>query len=36
MADWKLCATEFVRTVPLVQHDRMATEKIRQSIMAKF
>lgn len=36
MADWKLCATEFVRTVPLVQHDRTATEKIKQSIMARF
>jgi hypothetical protein len=34
MADWKLCATEFVRTVPAVQHDRLATEGIKRSIEA--
>lgn len=32
MTDWKLCATEFVRTVPNVQHDRTATETIKKSI----
>lgn len=36
MVDWKLCATEFVRRVPMVQHDRANTEKIRKSLMTKF
>lgn len=30
--DWKLCTTDFVRVVPGLQHDRQATETIKQSI----
>jgi len=31
-ADWKLCATEFVRTVPFLRHDKQATETIKKDI----
>ncbi|MGD9365370.1 MAG: hypothetical protein PVH87_06705 [Desulfobacteraceae bacterium] len=30
--EWKQCTTEFVRLIPGLQHDRQATETIKQSI----
>ena len=34
MSDWKLCANEFVKTVPAVQHDADLSKKLKTEIMA--